>query len=123
MYVLSFKSSVRRSGVYLQQLLDVPDISSLHWTSLHVEVAFSFSYSGRSLLDDDLTGDTQRFSITRGLNVVSKEEFQRFSFLSHHAPHLLDLNAVTFELIVPRRVSVDVVHAIDQFDLKTQSGW
>lgn len=35
-----------------------------------------------------------------------------------HAPHLLDLNAVAYELVVPRRVSVDVIHAIDQFDLK-----
>lgn len=41
----------------------------------------------------------------------------------HRACHLLDLDTVTYELIAPGRVSVDVVHAINQLDLKTQSVW
>lgn len=36
--------------------------------------------------------------------------------------YLLDLDSVSCELVVPRRVSVDVVHTINQLDLKTQRG-
>lgn len=36
--------------------------------------------------------------------------------------NLLDLNTVTFELFVPRRVSVDVVHPVNQLDLQDRDG-
>lgn len=38
------------------------------------------------------------------------------------APHQLDLHAVTLELLVPRRVPIDVIDAVDQLDLKAQRG-
>lgn len=44
------------------------------------------------------------------------------SFGLRHAPHLLDLDTVTYEAVAPGRVSVDVVHTVDQLNLKTQSG-
>lgn len=40
---------------HLQQLLDVPDFSALHWAAPHVEVTLSWSHFSRARLNDDLT--------------------------------------------------------------------